>query len=41
VNSADRPGFTVRATVTVTLPGAMRGSFAVSKGPVSSDTETR
>lgn len=41
VNSAERPGLTVRAMVTVTLPGAMRGSFSVSNGPVSSDTKIR
>ena len=37
----EQEGFTVRAIVTVTEPGAMRGSFEVSKGPVSSDTKSQ
>jgi hypothetical protein len=41
VNCAEQPGFTVRAMVTVTEPGAMRGSFSVSKDPVSSGTQSQ
>jgi hypothetical protein len=40
VNCAEQPGFTVRAMVTVTAPGAIRGSFSVSKEPVSSGTNS-
>jgi hypothetical protein len=38
VNCAEQPGFTVRAMVTVTEPGAIRGSFSVSNDPVNSGT---
>ena len=41
MNCAEQPGFTVRAMVTVTEPGAMRGSFSVSNDPVSSGTQSQ